>query len=211
MSKRRSKLMTCVVAVVLLGTACSDAGQPFATAPKSVSSTGVAPQENLLGGVIGGVINTVTSLLVPPVKRTTPLASDVVWTFTAGPAGAVSSNASVGLTIVIPPGALDATQTITVTALAGAPIAYKFEPHIEFDRKVYLTQSLNGTTAGLLSPLNGAHFSTDRLELNSSGLAVVTEIVPALTSLFTRTATFGVGHFSGWILGSGRAADYSDE
>lgn len=202
MSKRRSKLTTFALAAVLLGTACSDAGQPLAPAPIQVGS---GASEQLLGGIIGGVINAVTNLLVPPVNRTTPLASDVSWTFTAGPAGAVSSNASVGLTIVIPTGALATTQTITVTALAGAPVAYKFEPHLQFARKVYLTQKLSGTTAGLLSPVSGAHFATDRLEM-SGGLAVVTELVPSLTSLLTRTTTFGVTHFSGWIV-AGRSAN----
>jgi hypothetical protein len=207
MSKRRSKLMTCVMAVVLLGTACSDAGQPFATAPKSVVSAGKDAQQNLLGGVIGGVLGTVTNLLVPPVERITPLASDVTWTFTAGPSGAVSSNSAVGLTIAIPYGALSTTQTIRVTALAGKPVAYKFEPHLEFARKVSLTQNLNGTTADLLSSLNGAHFATDRLELNDDGLANVTEVVPGvLSGWFTRTFTFGVTHFSGWLL-AGRCDD----
>jgi hypothetical protein len=207
MSKRRSKLMTWVVAVLLVGTACSDAGQPFATAPKSVTSAGQDGQQNLLGGLIDGVVGGLTNLLVPPVERVTPLASDVVWTFTAGPNGAVSSNPAVGLTITVPYGALSSTQTITVTALAGKPIAYKFEPHLEFNRKVYLTQNLNGTTAGLLSSLNGAHFATDRLELDSRGLANVTEVVPGLLSgLFTRTFTFGVSHFSGWLL-AGRCDD----
>lgn len=204
MSKRRSKLTTYALAAALLATACSDAGQPLAPARTHVGS---GASEQLLGGIIGGVINTLTNLLVPPINRTTPLASDVRWTFTAGPGGATSSNAAVGLTIVVPAGALSTTQTITVTALAGAPVAYRFEPHLQFSRKVYLTQNLRGTTAGLLAPLNGAHFATDLLQLNPQGLAIVTELVPALANPLTRTATFGVGHFSGWILGSGRASE----
>lgn len=207
MSKRRSRLMTCAVAVVLMGTACSDAGQPFATAPKRLEPSGTAAQENLLGGLIGGVVGTLTNLLVPPVERVTPLASDVTWTFTAGPNGAVSSNSAVGLTIVVPYGALSTTQTITVSAFAGKPVAYKFEPHLEFARKVTLTQNLNGTTADLLSSLNGAHFATDRLELDANGLANVDEVVSGLLSgLLTRKFSFGVTHFSGWLL-AGRADD----
>jgi hypothetical protein len=207
MSKRRSKLMTCVLAVVLLGTACSDAGQPFATAPKNVVSAGEDTQQNLLGGLIGGLVGGLTNVLVPPVERLTPLASDVVWTFTAGPNGAISSNPAVGLTITVPYGALSSTQTITVTALAGRPIAYKFEPHLEFARKVSLTQNLDGTTAGLLSSLNGAHFATDRLVLDERGLASVDEVVSGLLSgLLARKFTFGVTHFSGWLL-AGRCDD----
>ena len=209
MSKHRGALITCSLAAVLVATSCSDAGQPFATAPIRTESE--APQ-SLLGGLIGGVVGTLNNLLAPPVNRITPLPADVVWSFTAGPAGATSSNSAVGLKIVIPPYALSSTQTITVTALAGSPVAYKFEPHLVFNRKVYLTQSLDGTTAGLLSTLSGAHFATDRLELNENGLAKVTEIVPGFLSGLTRTFTFGVTHFSGWIVVSGRdTADDSGE
>jgi len=148
-------------------------------------------------------------LLIAPVKRNTPLASDVVWSFYAGSGGGYTSNSSVGLTVSIPPGALSNTVKITVTALEGAPVAYRFEPHLEFSKKVYITQNLKGTSAGLLSSLllKGAHFPGDSPVYTSSGLAIVDEVVPAILSnllgLLGRTATFGVGHFSGWILASG--------
>ena len=200
MRKRSQLLVGVAVAAALVGTACSELQSP--TAVKSV-----APSDSkLLGGLLGGVVGTLTSLLIPPVERTTPLANDVVWSFTAGPNGAVSTNADVGLVVVIPPGALSTTQTFTVTALAGSAVAYKFEPHVVFNRSVSLTQSLRGTSVSLLSlpVLSGAHFATDRLELTPSGLANVTEIVPSFVSPWTRTVSFGVGHFSGWIVASGR-------
>jgi hypothetical protein len=205
--KRVRAMLGLSVAVALVTVACSDSSRSL-TAP---TMRGPAASQNLLG--LGGLLGTVTDLLLPPVKRTTPLASDVSWTFTAGPGGATSSNSDVGLTVVVPYGALATTQQITVTALAGAPVAYRFEPHLVFSKKVYLTQSLRGTNVGLVSSLlnslllSGGHFAGDQLEVNASGLAILNEAVPATTNLWTRTSTFGVEHFTGWILASGRADD----
>src|SRR5438874_1246304 len=204
MRKSVSGLIGMSVAVALVATACSDTAT---TAPSLQRST--AGPSSLLGINLGGTVNTLTSLLVAPVTRSTPLQSDVSWTFTAGPGGAVSSNSNVGLTIVVPYGALSSTETITVTALAGAPVAYRFEPHLVFSKKVSLTQNLNGTSVGLLGlvALNGAHFTGDVLDVNADGLVSVDETVPALLTLLTHKATFNVGHFSGWILASGDADD----
>jgi hypothetical protein len=86
-------------------------------------------------------------------------------------------------------------------------VAYRFYPHLVFSKKVSLTQNLNGTSVGLLGliALNGAHFTGDTLDVNSDGLVSVDETVTALLSVLTNTATFSVGHFSGWILASGDA------
>ena len=201
MSKAK-KALAVLAATMLAAGGCTDTP----TSPSAPVSVGAAPQQKLLGELLGAV----TGLLVPPVKRNTPLASDVTWSLVAGPDGAVSKNSSVGLTVSIPAGALSTTTTITVRTLAGSAVAYSFEPHLEFDKAVTLTQSLSGTSAGgLLSlPLvSGAHFDGERLSLTSGGLAIVNEVVPALANIFTRTASFQVDHFSGWILASGRCSD----
>jgi hypothetical protein len=193
-------------AVTVFTTACSDSATSALTAPVRADSS--ATQSHLLGGLLGAVTNTLKALLASPVKRYTPLTQDVSWTFVARPGGSVSQNSSVGLTIVVPAGAVDSYQTITVTALKGSAVAYRFEPHMEFDRKVVLTQDLRGTTAGgllNLTALKGAHFEGDALDYLNDKVKV-TEIVPALLSWLTKTASFGVDHFSGWILVSG----YSD-
>jgi hypothetical protein len=39
----------------------------------------------------------------------------------------------------------------------------------------------------------------------SGDLAKVTELLPALLSTLTNTVTFGIQHFSGYILASGRS------
>lgn len=191
-------------AATVLVTACADSTRGPATAP-------VAPSEasaQLLGGLLGTVTGTVGSLLASPVHRKAALANDVSWSFYAGPLGAKSSNPDVGLTVQVPYGALDRTVKITVTALKGTAVAYRFEPHLEFDRPVVLTQDLNQVNtgllgSGLLSSFQGAHFEGDAPEMTDGGLAIVTEVVGAVVNLFSKNVSFGVRHFSGWILTSG--------
>lgn len=209
MLKRVGRLL--VLSVVAAGIACSDVSAPV-SAPLSVSPQ--ASQQSLLGGLLGTVTQTLSYLLVSPIERTTPLANDITWSFTAGPAGATSHNPGVGLSIVIPPYALSSTQIITVTALKGADIAYKFGPHgLQFARKVVLTQDLRNTTAdallGLLSTsdLQGAYFASDRPETTSDGLVKVTELLSGVSSLLSNTFSFSIVHFSGYIVASGRGGD----
>jgi hypothetical protein len=196
-------LIGLTVAATVFTTACSESASAPLTAPLRADTA--ANSSHLLGGLLGTVTNTLNALLASPVQRSTPLAQDVSWTFIAKPGGSVSSNSTVGLTIVVPAGAVDQYQTITVTALKGAAVAYRFEPHMEFERKVVLTQDLRGTSAGgllNLTALKGAHFEGDVLDY-LNGKVKVTEIVPALLSWLTKSASFGVDHFSGWILASG--------
>ena len=197
----RRRLFAGAVATALLATACSEAGQPLAPSTPTLQTSNAS--ENLLGGLIGGVTSALTDLLFPPVKRTTPLAQDVVWSFNAGPGGASSYNSAVGLKITIPSGALASDVKITVTALAGSPIAYRFEPHLEFAKPVTLTQSLKGTNASLLSVMSGAHFDGDYPDYTTDGLVKVVEAVLSVNNLLSNTTSFKVSHFSGWILVSG--------
>lgn len=159
------------------------------------------------GALLGGVTSSIGTALVAPMQRATPLAAPVTWSFTAGPGGATSSNGVTGLTITIPAGALAEEVTITVTALAGAPVAYRFEPHgLVFAQNVSLTQSLSGIEAGLLSTLapSGAHFEGDA-PAYTEGLALVNEIVGAQLDLLGGSVAFPIRHFSGWIVASGRS------
>jgi hypothetical protein len=169
-----------------------------------------AQEAQLLGGLLGGLLGTVGNLLATPVHRSQALSNDVSWTFTASPYGSRSSNSTVGLSIYVPPGAVDRSVTIRVTAIRGTAVAYRFEPHVEFDRKVVLTQSLRGLEYGLLgtgllnlSPFKGAHFEGEEPSYNGDGQALVNEVVGAVLNLFSSTTSFGVDHFSGWIVASG--------
>jgi hypothetical protein len=195
MQKTRGALFGLIAAAAWLATSCTDGS---GVAPE-LSRVNAPAQQTLLGDL--------TSLLIAPLQRTQPLASDVSWSFYAGPGGATSSNSTTGLTVKIPYGALNTSQLITVTAPAGSAVAYGFSPHLTFNKSVVLTQDLRVTDAGLLSLLlSGAHFADDDLVINSDGLALVDEIVSALVNPLTRTVSFGVGHFSGWIVASGKSS-----
>lgn len=209
--------------------ACSDSGPTSITAPVStapVSQNAQPTASHLLGGLLGGddglldgllgivfdLVSRLGSFLVPPVVRSVELAADVTWSFYAGPNGATSSNSYVGLTIAIPRGALASTQRITVTALKGRPVAYKFEPHgLVFARPVILTQNLRGTSANALlqNPLSAGYFATDRVEL-SDGLASVSELLSAVVLPGTSKVAFPIKHFSGYIVASGRAQSLAE-
>ena len=191
------------VATGLVVTACSDGGVTPPVAPVASEQGSTA---NLLG---------LTSLLrttVAPITRNTPLADDVSWSFTVGSAGATSSNSAVGLTISVPSGAIATPTTITVTALKGSAVAYSFAPHgLQFSRKVVLTQKLQGTSAGsqLLPSLTGAYFA-DESDILDNGLAIVTELLSGLVNPLSRTFSFGIQHFSGYLVASGRSGNSGD-
>ena len=193
--------------VALAGfSACADTNS-LATAPRGVDS-----DAQLLGGLLESTVSSVGSVLVAPLDRTTPLAEPISWSFTVGANGATSTNAASGLTIAVPRGALSSTVTITVTALPGSAVAYRFEPHgLTFSRGVILTQNLAGTSAGVLSGLllQGAHFPGDAPEI-TNGLALVTETVNAHVNLLSNTVSFPIQHFSGWIVATGRSSSEDD-
>jgi hypothetical protein len=204
----RSLALFVVASALIAAAACTDLTAPE---PEPQSLQQAAPEQNaLLGGLLDpilGILKRLINGLIAPVTRTLSLERDITWSFVAGPEGAVSSNSRVGLTISVPRGALTTTKVITVTALAGAPIAYTFQPHgLVFQRPVTLRQSLSGTSGyGARDVLAGAYFKTDRLVLNENGLAEISELLPAQTNFFTKTVTFQIEHFSGYILASGRS------
>ena len=194
-----------LIAGGIVGIACSDATTP-PSAPHAVAN-----DSRLLG--LTGVVSTIGNVLVAPVHRRVALSDPVSWSFTVGSGGAVSTNAATGLTVSVPAGAVSSPVTITVTALAGTPVAYRFEPHgLQFARDVRLTQSLSVVNVGLLNSLlfQGAHFSGAE-PTYTGGLALVTETVAAPLSLLQGSVSFPIRHFSGWIIASGRSSSTSSD
>lgn len=197
--RNRSISFVSVVLTMLAGAACGDS-TPLPTSPRDV-----AAQSELIGDLSTGL----GEVLVAPLHRSASLEAPISWSFTAGPEGASSSNAAAGLSISVPQGALVESVTITVTALPGTAVAYAFAPHgLTFLKKVQLTQSLDGTTAGAITSLmpSGAHFPGDEPEY-VDGLAVVNELVSARINLLQNSVSFPITHFSGWIVASGRSSD----
>jgi hypothetical protein len=155
-----------------------------------------------------GVVTTPGGVAVMPVKREVPLSQDRTWSFDVGPDGDVFRDGATGLTVVVPPGAVASTTQITVIALKGAPLAYRFEPHgLQFAVPIQLVQSLRGLNvkSNLLGvpPLFGGYFADDSLTTDSvTGATRVLEVLPILIDVQSRAAVLDVRHFSGYTVAS---------
>lgn len=155
-----------------------------------------------------GVVADTAGAPVFPVGRERPLAKQESWSFDVSPAGTVVRHPSTGLTITVPPGAVTSTARITVIALPGAPIAYRFEPHgLQFAVPLQLTQSLRGAKIhdGALAsaPLVLGYFATDTLVTDATtGQTRVKEILPVLVDVKGQNAILSIRHFSGYTVAS---------
>lgn len=193
----------------------------FAAACAPDAATGPAPQASgsLLGGLtstVTGVTNTVTGIVLPAVKRTSALPSDITVVQTIGSAGGTIAIPGSGVRVIFAPGAVSTPTTITATANAGSYVAYTFSPHITFNAPVTIAQDMsNVQTTGLLgglASLQGGYMQNGILDLNTAlGTVTVTEELPATSSIVTAPdghsfleTRYDVKHFSGYILTGGR-------
>ena len=146
--------------------------------------------------------------IVTVAQRNTPLAAPLSASATIGILGGQITIPGAGLKVVVPPFALTSSKYITVTALAGNQVAYEFQPHgIQFLAPVLVSQNLVGTnayTGGLLNlNLKGAYFANVS-DLNPlAGTGLVSELLGTTVNLLTKTATFPVFHFSGYLVALG--------
>ena len=198
---RRISLVTTSLA---LFTACSS--EPI-SAPPRVGSPAVAPSADLLGGLVGGVVNVVQSLmLVPGLQRSSPLATTITVSQTIGSAGGTLSIPAAGVTVAVPAGALGAPTLITMTARQGSLVAYDFAPHgIVFVKPLVFTQTLSGTSASLLNVAAiQLGYYADPSQLTLLG-GLVSELLGGNVNLLSWTYTGNIKHFSGYMMGCGRA------
>jgi hypothetical protein len=155
-----------------------------------------------------GVVADPNGAPIHPIRRDLPLSGDDSWSFDVGPAGRTVRHSSTGLTISIPAGAVAAPTHITVTALRGAPLAYRFEPHgLQFALPIQLTQSLRGFQLGRASAgipqLFAGYFAGDALATDAvTGEARALEILPVQVDVVGRNAVLYVRHFSGYTVAS---------
>ena len=150
---------------------------------------------------------------VKVVARNTPLAAPISASTTVGLLGGQINMPSVGLRVVIPALAVKPGTKITVTAVAGKQVAYEFQPHgIRFLTPLIVTQNLSNTTAanggGLVNTLlSGGIFAgyfESLSDLNqNAGTALVSELLGVALNLSTKSATFTVFHFSGYLVAMG--------
>jgi hypothetical protein len=164
-------------------------------------------------------------------QRTTPLAADVVVSKRIGRRGGVIEIPEAGFRFVVPKDALDRDVVITATAIRGDDVDYQFAPHgLRFDRKVEITQQLEGTNAyqnklvqrelfaayyadpaeagGSLAPTGGSagrRGDDDDDDDDDRDTESVDELIP-VTINWARTALrFDIEHFSGYLVASGRS------
>jgi hypothetical protein len=177
------------------------------------SSTAPAPIESS---------NTASRLLLGPttvkvVTRNTPLANPISASTTVGLLGGQINLPGAGLRVVIPALSVKAGTKITVTAVPGNQLAYEFQPHgIRFLVPLLVTQNLQNTSAansgGLLNTvLSGGLFAgyfSSVSDLNqNAGTALVSELLGVALNLSSKTATFPVFHFSGYLVAMGDRMD----
>jgi len=159
-----------------------------------------------------GVVADPQGVPVHPVKREAALAQDESWSFDVGPSGTTVHYPSAGLTVTVPPGAVTAPTHITVIALRGASVAYRFEPHgLQFAQPLELRQSLRGLHSGRAAlgvpQLFAGYFADDSLAVDAgSGDARVFEILPVLIDIKHHDAILSVRHFSGYTVASAAAS-----
>jgi len=208
MKKRLLGVASAALLLSALAVGCSD------RMPSAPSASPVPTQQSnsLLGGLLGGVIGTVSKLLnivVTLVERPTALSQDVVWSFDAGPGGAISANRQAGLSIAVPPGALSKSVRITVTVKAGKVYNYQFAPEgLQFALPVVVTQdvsdnsllgSLLGGLLGSSKTAKGAYYSAPTLQYDpKTGTATVNELEPTVTG--GGLLSFQIRHFSGYTV-----------
>jgi hypothetical protein len=149
---------------------------------------------------------------VKVVTRNTALSAPLSSSATIGILGGRITIPGTGLSVIVPAGAVLSPTRFTATALAGSQGAYEFEPrgtHVLVARLV--TQSLVGTsanTSGLLNlGLKGGYFADQSALDPAAGTGIVSELLGASVSLLTRTVTFPVFHFSGYLVAVGCQSD----
>lgn len=127
-------------------------------------------------------------------ERNSPLAQDEVVTRTIGVLGGIIRLPQAGLTVVVPPLALDSQTQITVTAPAGNLVGYHFAPHgLEFAVPLIVTQDLTNTLFQGLTGLRAVYFDGE--------LAPSVDPLEELTlDLLGLLGTFQVHHFSGYVI-----------
>jgi hypothetical protein len=200
---------------------CSDISP---TAPTSAPVTAVragTPQDALLGGLLGGLLRTVTSIVRFVANADKPVHA-VAWNSsyqhvshtvsgTITPLGGTLTIPESDFTIIFPRGAVSAPTLITITSDPDF-VAYKMSPHpMTFAKPVVVTQRLRNTVVygkPLPSPIYGAYVDDAPLDI-LSGLFHALEIelsatifAPGSTTLPEATG-WTINHFSRYMLASG--------
>ena len=141
----------------------------------------------------------VSGLLVAVLGRALPLSSDVTVGAAIGPAGGTLTIPATGFTLVVPKGAVTGVVMFSVTAMAGASVAYDFAPHgITFNVPLQFRQSLIRTTALPGQLFMGGYFK-DKTQVDCDGKKATLD-ASSSTRLENGSVVFDLWHFSGYLV-----------
>jgi hypothetical protein len=167
-----------------------------------------ATTEPGVGGPTRSTLSSTQADVVRLLKRTDRLGEALTATEVIGPKGGRIQIPGAGLRIDFPRGAVRHATRITVTAMRGGNVAYRFEPHgIEFEQPVAIRQSLHNTTAwgdaAFAAELQGSYF--ERLLVDETeSFARSLERRPGRVKGAGRFLEFSIEHFSGYMVSTGK-------
>jgi hypothetical protein len=209
-----------LVLAAFVALSCSDSPVAPEAAPKPVAIA-TNPDNSLLGGLVGGLLNTVTSVVGFVGDATGLTVHPVAWNSsydhvshtvsgTITPWGGVLSIPESDFTVVFPIGAVSQPTVITITSDPNY-VAYKMQPTgIKFAKPLVATQRLRYTSVAgqpLTSKLFGAYISDDLLDLSKLLNALEIELSATIytpgSSTIPDTETWLINHFSRYMLASG--------
>jgi hypothetical protein len=143
-------------------------------------------------------------------RRTDRLPESLSATGVIRPEGGHLQIGRAGLRVDFAAGAVSRPTRITVTAVGGRVVAYRFAPHgLVFSAPVTIRQSLRGTEAWkdpeLAAQLQGSYF--DRLRVDASeSFAGTLERRPGRLRDAGRLLEFTIEHFSGYMVSTGKTS-----
>jgi hypothetical protein len=173
--------------------------------PDCVGGGGDSFMNRTVGGANFSAAGTTTSTRVNAVTRNHVLPDHPTKDAWIGVLGGELRLPQAGVTLIIPPGAVNSSTHFSITSVRGDIVAYEFEPHgTHFNVPLLLVQDLRGTSHRSGDGVIGAYFK-DALQLDQGhGRAVVDELLNVSLNNALNEATLPISHFSGYMMASGR-------
>ncbi|MDQ3674433.1 MAG: hypothetical protein M3365_08670 [Gemmatimonadota bacterium] len=212
-----------LTAALALGCAESPTGPSAPSVPVTSSPIAAPTESRELLGLVGGVLNFLTSTVKAVVDPNGIPVSPVKWASThtnqersvSGTIGYWGGTLAIpgsDFTITFPVGALQSATSITIVSDASGYVSYDMQPHgLTFAKPVVVVQRLRNTEANSVpagSKLFGAYFrDEDLLSGIVQGLLNAVEIVTSITVYSpdgqAEVQTWLLNHFSRYMLASG--------
>ncbi len=193
----RSTRKLSIAAVVLAGYTVSACSSENVLAPAAEPTA----QHGLISSTVGGVLNTVGSLVtVQGLTWKAPVSGATATAVIGKNGGSVTLGDA---TLTVPAGAVKQNTTFQIVRLAGNIVAYDFEPAgSSFPKPLTLKINTDQTTLGSYAnpKVRGAYFPLASLLNQVLGLAKVSEFRDATLAKDRSSVTFTVEHFSGYMV-----------